>query len=149
MKIIQKNDIAKILSLDENSFIVCNNKESAKKDIEQFISNLNKPFTKGIANTNHNDILDELYIDCDIDESELTYKLSNYKDRYLKNINNITESNELFEKSNILKNNLLNLSEYSTKSIELMNKNLPYGFDSTIDDLKKNLNILLKMKSSK
>lgn len=132
-----KNDIAKILSLDENSFIVCNNKESAKKDIEQFISNLNKPFTKGIANTNHNDILDELYIDCDIDETELTYKLSNYKDRYLKNINNITESNELFEKSNILKNNLLNLSEYSTKSIELMNKNLPYGFDSTIDDLKK------------
>ena len=55
----------------------------------------------------------------------------------MKNINNITESNELFEKSNILKNNLLNLSEYSTKSIELMNKNLPYGFDSTIDDLKK------------
>ena len=131
-----KNDIAKILSLDENSFIVCNDKESAKRDIEQFISNLNKPFTKGITNINHQDILNEIYINCDSDEKDLTGKLAKYN-IFLNNIKEIPSNKNIFEKSSILKNNLLLFSEYSCKSLELMNKNTSQGLDKLIDELKK------------
>lgn len=131
-----KQDIAKILSLDENCFIICNDIEKSKKDIENFIKTLNKPFIKGITDLMKSDIINELYINSNASESELINKLSKFN-VLINKIKDIKDEQNIFEKSIQLKENLLYLTEYSYKSIEFMNKNLPYALDELIESLKK------------
>ncbi|TLT07829.1 hypothetical protein FE243_03585 [Aliarcobacter thereius] len=129
-----KQDISKILSLDVNSFIVCNDTEKCKENVEEFIKNLHKPFTKGINDLNANDIINSLYINSDVNETEFTNTLARFN-TYLK-IKELDKKQDIFKQSDLLKENILSLSEYSSKSIEFINKNLPYGLDQLLDKLK-------------
>lgn len=129
-----KQDISKILSLDKNSFIVCNDTEKCKENIEEFIKKLHKPFIKGISNLNSNDIINSLYINSDVNATDFTNTLARFN-TYL-NIKELDKKQDIFKQSDLLKENILSLSEYSSKSIEYLNKNLPYGLDNLIDKLK-------------
>ena len=129
-----KTDVSKILSLEENMFIICNNLEIAKNEIENFIIDLNRPFTQGIKPPMQNNIIEKLYMESDSNETSFTNKLSNYN-LILNNFKSLPDST-IFNKSKQLKENILTLTEFSQKSIEYANKNLPFGLENLIEELK-------------
>jgi hypothetical protein len=133
-EIYTKESVSKILSLEENMFIICNSLESTKNEIENFIINLNRPFTQGIKPHMQNNIIDKLYMESDANETDFTNKLSNYN-LILKNFKSLPNST-IFNKSKQLKDNILTLTEFSQKSIEYANKNLPFGLENLIEELK-------------
>lgn len=129
-----KADVSKILSLEENMFIICNNLEITKNEIENFIIDLNRPFTQGIKPHMQNNIIEKLYMESDADETDFTNKLSSYN-LILNNFKTLPDST-IFNKSKQLKENILTLTEFSQKSIEYANKNLPFGLENLIEELK-------------
>lgn len=128
-----KTDVSKILSLEENMFIICNNLEITKNEIENFIIDLNRPFTQGIKPYMQNNIIEKLYMESDANETDFTHKLSNYN-LILNNFKSLPDST-IFNKSKQLKENILTLTEFSQKSIEYANKNLPFGLENLIEKL--------------
>lgn len=71
---------------------------------------------------NSNDIINSLYINSDVNATDFTNTLARFN-TYL-NIKELDKKQDIFKQSDLLKENILSLSEYSSKSIDEVANNL-------------------------
>ena len=131
-----KKDIAKILSLHENDFLIINDPKNQKTElIIEFFKNLDRPFKKGIRKDVQGEILRKIYFEENLSSIEFTKELSNFKSKFKKEFIEPLNGNH-FTKSKQLKENIINFSHFSSTSLELSNKNLYLGLDNKIEKIK-------------
>mgnify|MGYP000328676356 CR=1 FL=1 len=130
-----KEDVSKILSLQETDFLIVNKIQSIQNELSEFIINLNRPFVKGLTSLMQGEILKKVYIDSDASATDFINTMSRFNLPINKNFKEILEGTP-FEKSKQLKKNLLLYTTFSQNSIELANKNLSLGCENIIEKLK-------------
>lgn len=130
-----KEEVSKLLSLDLNSFILCNDIKNEKNELESFIKNLSRPFIKGLSQVMQQEILNEIYMDSNSFSTDFINKLSRYNLPLKQEFQEVL-TGDIFEKSKQLKSNILIFTKFAQDSIEYGNKNLNFGFSNYIDQLK-------------
>ena len=129
-----KEDVAQILSLNTNDFIIVNNLKD-DEELLDFLENLNRPFLKTMTLLMKDEILKKIYIDSDASANEFINTMSQFNLSINKNFKESLEGTH-FEKSKQLKTNLLEYTKFAQRSIETADKNLGLGCDNIIERLK-------------
>ena len=131
-----KEDVAQILSLNINDFIIANKiKNDDDSELLDFFENLNRPFIRTITSPMKDEILKKIYINSDSSANEFINTMSQFNLSINKNFKESLEGTH-FEKSKQLKTNLLEYIKFAQGSIETADKNLGLGCDNIIEKLK-------------
>lgn len=131
----RKEDVAKILSLNENDFLIVNKIQHPEEELSSFVRKLSRPFVKGLTSVMQGEILKKIYIDSDASANEFINTMSQFHLSLNQNFkDNLIGTH--FEKSKQLKKNLLAYTIFSQNSIDVANKNLGLGCENIIEKLK-------------
>lgn len=129
-----KEDVARILSLHIDDFIIANDVEDGSEVVE-FLTKLNRPFHAQMTTIMKDEILKKLYINSDATSTEFINTMSQYILSLKKSFQNELDGSH-FEKSKQLKQNLIAYTKFAQESIEVADKNLGLGCDNIIEKLK-------------